>query len=264
MNSFESIVIKENGEHVFTIEISREERMNAYNALLLDELVRALEFLDSSSRARVAVLTGKGDAFCAGLDLQEPILTPDMDYQAYEEGLGRFQEIVRKIRSISIPVIAGINGYALGAGCDTALSCDFRIVSDNATMGETFIDVGLVSGDGGAFLLPRLIGEERAKELLFTGKKLSGEEIVDWGLARECVPGNELIQACLSFASELAEQPPIQMGESKGLINSAQSQSLDEALESATRAQRISSQTKDHQEAVQAFRENREPKFEGR
>jgi enoyl-CoA hydratase/carnithine racemase len=131
-------------------------------------------------------------------------------------------------------------------------------------MGETFIDVGFVPGDGGAYLLPRLVGEQRAKELIFTGRKIEGEELVDWDLAREVVPDERLREEAVQFAATLAEQPPVAVGESKQLVNESFDVGLDQALQDATRAQRICSQTQDHQEAVQAFSENREPEFEGK
>jgi 2-(1,2-epoxy-1,2-dihydrophenyl)acetyl-CoA isomerase len=187
-----------------------------------------------------------------------------MDFAEYETGLGLFQNVVRTLRGISTPVIAAVNGYALGAGCDTALACDFRITSDEGVIGETFIDVGFVPGDGGAFLLPRLVGEARAKELIFTGRKLSGEEIVEWDLAKEQVDADELLDAAEAFGSELADRPPVALAESKRLVNESFDTELDDALADATRAQRICSQTRDHEEAVAAFQEDREPEFEGK
>lgn len=251
-------------DNVAVITYDRPEAMNAYNEALLQGAVQAFNRLDSHEDIRAIILTGSGEAFCAGVDLNDMPLTPDMDFAEYESGLGMFQNVVKTIRTIGTPVIAAINGYALGAGCDTALACDFRITSEEGVIGETFIDVGFVPGDGGAFLLPRLIGEARAKELIFTGKKLSGEEIVRWDLARECTSKNELIDAAKSFANELSKRPPIALRESKYLINECFDVNLDSALEDATRAQRICSQTEDHSEAVAAFQENREPEFKGK
>jgi 2-(1,2-epoxy-1,2-dihydrophenyl)acetyl-CoA isomerase len=191
-------------------------------------------------------------------------LTPEMDFAEYETGLGLFQDVVRTLRTVETPVIAAVNGYALGAGCDTALACDFRIVSDEGVIGETFIDVGFVPGDGGAFLLPRLIGEARAKELIFTGRKLRGQEVVKWNLAREQVPAADLEETALEFAMELADRPPIALGQSKRLVNESFDVDFERALTDATRAQRICAQTFDHEEAVEAFGQDRDPEFEGR
>lgn len=250
-------------EYVACVTYDRPDAMNAYNEALLYGAVEALERLDAHDEIRSIVLTGTDKAFCAGVDLESMPLTPEMDFAEYETGLELFQNVVRTIREIDTPVIAAVNGYALGAGCDTALACDFRIVSDEGVIGETFIDVGFVPGDGGAFLLPRLIGEARAKELIFTGRKLTGKELVEWDLAREQVSTNELLNAATDFANRLADQPPIALSQSKNLINESFDVSFDRALSDATRAQRICSQTRDHDEAVKAFQENREPEFEG-
>lgn len=258
------VQIEQTDDHVVRVTYDRPDAMNAYNESLLRGAVEAFERLDDREEVRAIVLTGAGDAFCAGVDLSDMPLTPEMDFAEYETGLGLFQNVVRTIRGIDTPVIAAVNGYALGAGCDTALACDFRIVSDEGVIGETFIDVGFVPGDGGAFLLPRLIGEARAKELIFTGRKLAGEEIVEWDLAREHVSADSLLEAAEEFADELAGRPPIALAQSKHLVNSSFDVDLERGLQDATRAQRICSQTYDHEEAVAAFQEDREPEFEGR
>lgn len=259
------VSIEHSREHVARLTLERPDSLNAYNESLLRTLVARLEALDSDPDVRAIVLTGAGDrAFCSGVDLEEMPLTPEMEFADYEKGLGLFQNVVRTLRTIETPVVGAVNGYALGAGCDTALACDIRIVSEDAVIGETFIDVGFVPGDGGAYLLPRLIGEARAKELIFTGRKLEGDEIVEWDLARECVPPGELIETAEGFAGELAAQPPIALGSSKSLITESFDIDLETAFEHATRAQRICAQTDDHAEAVDAFTEKREPEFTGK
>ncbi len=259
----ETVRTAEPRTHVRTVTLARPESMNAYDESLLTDLVDVLDRLDDRSEVRAIVLTGAGEAFCAGVDLEAMPLTPDQDYEAYEAGLAQFQRVVRTLREIRTPVVAAVNGYALGAGCDTALACDFRIAGESAVLGETFIDVGFVPGDGGAYLLPRLIGEARAKELIFTGRKLEGAELVEWDLARDVVADDRLQEAAVSFATRLAEQPPVALGESKRLVSESFDVGLGRALQDATRSQRICSQTDDHEEAVTAFREDREPEFEG-
>jgi enoyl-CoA hydratase/carnithine racemase len=258
------LTVERTSDHVATVTYDRPDAMNAYSEPLLRGAVEAFERLDDHDEIRAIVLTGAGEAFCAGVDLEDMPLTPDMDFAEYETGLGLFQNVVRTLRGIDTPVVAAVNGYALGAGCDTALACDFRVVSDEGVIGETFIDVGFVPGDGGAFLLPRLIGEARAKELIFTGRKLAGAEIVEWDLAREQVPAGDLLDAATDFAERLAGRPPVALGQSKRLVNESFDVDLERALSDATRAQRICSQTHDHEEAVTAFQEDRDPEFEGR
>ena len=258
-----TVQVSEPENHIAVVRLSRPDAMNAYNEALLTDLVDALERLDERDDIRALVLTGDGEAFCSGGDLEELPLSPEMDFEKYERGLGLFQTVIRTLRGIRTPVVAAVNGYALGAGCDTALACDFRIASESGVMGETFIDVGFVPGDGGAYLLPRLIGEQRAKELIFTGRKVEGKELLEWDLARDVVPDGQLLNEAVQFAGTLAEQPPVALGESKQLVNESFDGDLDQALQDAMRAQRICSQTQDHQEAIQAFNENREPEFEG-
>ena len=249
-------------EHVARVTYDRPDALNAYNEALLVGAVEAFERLDARGDVRAIVVAGAGEAFCSGVDLKEMPVTPGMDFAEYERGLGLFQDVVGTIRSIGTPVVAAVDGYALGAGCDTALACDFRIAGEAAVLGETFVDVGFVPGDGGAYLLPRLVGEARAKELVFTGRKLEGEELVEWGLARELA--DDALGAAVEFAGELADRPPVAIAESKRLVNDSFDSTLEEAFADATRAQRICTQTRDHEEAVAAFREDREPEFEGR
>ena len=249
-------------EHVACVTYDRPEALNAYNEALLVGAVEAFERLDAREDVRAIVVAGAGEAFCSGVDLTEMPLTPEMDFAEYERGLGLFQDVVRTLRSVGTPVVAAVDGYALGAGCDTALACDFRVAGEAGVLGETFIDVGFVPGDGGAYLLPRLIGEARAKELIFTGRKLEGEEIVEWDLARELA--EDPLEAAVEFADELAARPPVALAESKRLANDSFDSTLEEAFADATRAQRICAQTRDHEEAVAAFREDRTPEFEGR
>lgn len=251
-------------DHVATITLDRPDVMNAYNEQLLRAVVDRVTGLDGEQAVRAIVLTGAGDrAFCSGVDLHDMPITPDMDFAEYEAGLGLFQDVIRAIRTVETPVIAALNGYALGAGADTALACDARVAAEGAVFGETFIDVGFVPGDGGAYLLPRLIGEASAKELIFTGKHLTGQAIVEWGLARECVPDDEVVEAAETYAAELATRAPVALGLSKRLINESHDVDLETALSNATRAQRICAQTDDHAEAVAAFREDRDPEFTG-
>ncbi|WP_254830565.1 enoyl-CoA hydratase/isomerase family protein [Haloglomus salinum] len=250
-------------EHVARILLARPDSLNAYNEALLRDLVPTLESLDEALEVRAIILTGEGKGFCAGVDLDDMPLSADQDLAEYERGLGLFQDVVATLRGMGTPVVAAVNGYAMGAGCDTALACDFRIAGESATMAETFVDVGFVPGDGGAYLLPRIVGEAKAKELIMTGKHVSGEALVEWGLARECVPDGDLQETAVEFAAELAEGPPVAIAHSKELVNEAFDVDLETAHEHATRAQRICSQTEDHEEAVQAFAEDREPEFTG-
>jgi enoyl-CoA hydratase/carnithine racemase len=262
--TYDTLTITTPREHIQVITLNRPEAMNAYNATLVSEVVEAVLTADTDESVRCVVLTGTGRGFCTGIDIDEMRLDPSLEYAEFEDVLSDFQDVVRTLRTIKTPVVAAINGYALGAGCDTALACDFRIVCDSSVLGESFIDVGLIPGDGGAYLLPRLIGEERAKELLMTGKWLEGDDIEEWGLARSVVEDDSLLEETLNFAESLASKAPVAVGEIKSLVNESFDVTLEEAIENATRAERIVTQTRDHEVALRAVQTDEEPSFEGR
>jgi len=256
-------ITDEDGLRIVTI--NRPDSMNAMNEAVLRELTSAFEEIELGGETRAAVITGEGDrAFCAGVDLEDMPLSPEQDLAEYREGLGLFQGAVRSIRTCDVPVVAAVNGYALGAGCDLSLAADFRIAGENATFGETFVDVGFVPGDGGAYLLPRLVGEANARELIYTGRHVGPDEAVELGMARKSVSQDDLLDEVTEYARELAAGPTVALYHSKQLINESFDVDLDTALEHATYAQRECSQTADHEEAVTAFAEDRQPEFEGR
>lgn len=250
---------------VRTVCINRPESMNALNEQVLEEIQSGLNEITLSGNIRVVILTGTGDqAFCAGVDLFDMPISSEQDLHEYREGLRLFQDTIRAVRDCAVPVVAAVNGYALGAGCDLSLAADFRIAGENAAFGETFIDMGFVPGDGGTYLLPRLIGEANARELIYTGRHVGPEEAVDLGMARKVVPQEELREAATQYAAALADRATIALHHSKQLINESFETDFDTALEHATYAQRECSQTKDHKEAVTAFQEDRDPEFLGR
>jgi enoyl-CoA hydratase/carnithine racemase len=252
-------------EHLRIVTITRPDAMNAMNRAVLEELMAAFDGIEVGGDVRAAVITGEGEkAFCAGVDLTDMPLSPDQDLADYSEGLGLFQGAVRSIRTADVPVVAAVNGYALGAGCDLSLAADFRIAGENATFAETFVDVGFIPGDGGAYLLPRLIGEANARELIYSGRHVGPDEAVDLGMARESVDQEEVLDAAKEYARDLATGPTVAHHHAKQLVNESFEVDLETAFEHATVAQRQCSQTHDHEEAVEAFAEKRDPEFEGR
>jgi len=247
------------------VTITRPNSMNAMNQEVLEELTTAFDEIEAGGDVRAAVLTGEGEkAFCAGVDLKDMPLSAEQDLADYREGLGLFQGAVRSVRTANVPVVAAVNGYALGAGCDLSLAADFRIAGENATFAETFVDVGFIPGDGGAYLLPRLIGEANARELIYSGRHVDAEEAVDLGMAREVVDDDKLLGAATEYARDLASGPTVAYHHAKHLVNESFDVDFDTALEHAMFAQRECSQTEDHDEAVEAFTEKRDPEFKGR
>jgi enoyl-CoA hydratase/carnithine racemase len=171
---------------------------------------------------------------------------------------------VKTIRRIELPVVAAVSGYAFGGGMDISLACDFRIVNDDAEFAQQYVNVGLVP-DAGCYLLPRLIGEARAKELIMTGDPIDGSEAVELGLARELIDGDDeaVREAALEFAGRLADGPTVAIGTAKGLVNESFEVSIETALAHAIEGERTCHETADHHEAIQAFGEEREPEFVG-
>lgn len=259
----EAVRVADDGA-VRIVTIDRPDSMNAMNREVLEAIDDAFTDIELGGDIRAAVLTGAGDrAFCAGVDLNDMPLSADQPLAEYKDGLGLFQNAVRVVRTCDVPVVAAVNGYALGAGCDLALAADFRIAGDNAAFGETFVDVGFIPGDGGAYLLPRLIGDANARELIYTGRHVGPGEAVDLGMAREAVPQDELLDETIEYARKFATGPTVALHHAKRLVNESYETDLEGAFEQALYAQRECSQTADHEEAVEAFAENREPTFEG-
>lgn len=244
------------------ITLNRPDRLNALNALMGKDVLRALDECERNEEVRVIVITGAGRAFCAGDDLKERAESPLPDpVRQYLEGEGRWPRLTKMVRGIPKPVIAMVNGHAHGAGFDFALACDFRIASEEATFCHAYILRGLASG---TTFLPRYVGLGRATELLFTGRRLSAREAADLGLVNRIAPDDELERATREFAEELAQGATRAMGLIKAALNQSWNTDLDRALALQAHAVTTSAQTEDAREGRQAFVEKRPPKFSGR
>lgn len=244
---------------VVTVTLDRPEQRNALTAGLVDELQNALEA--AAVDGRIVILTGAGSAFCAGVDMKESPVTSDLSFDSIQNNLKQFQSVTRMIREIEVPVIAKVNGPAMGAGSDIALAADFRIAATDAIFCESFVNVGVVSGDGGAYLLPRLLGEARAKELLLLGREVTGEEAAELGLVTRVVPAAELDDAVEDMVDELRALPPSAVAQTKQLVNASLTQTQEEAYQMATYAFWICLQSDDFADAREAFREDRDSDF---
>jgi enoyl-CoA hydratase/carnithine racemase len=187
------------------------------------------------------------------------------DAVAIRDGYRRnIHELVRALIGLEVPSIAAVNGAAIGLGCDVACMADIRIASDKAIFGATFLKLGLVPGDGGAWLLPRVIGMSRAAELLYTGKVIDAAIAERWGLVSEVVPHETLMDAAFALANAIAAQPPHALRLTKSLLRHGQSASYDAVMEMSAASQAISHLTDDHMEGVMAMIEKRAPVFTGR
>jgi enoyl-CoA hydratase/carnithine racemase len=243
---------------IATITIDRPEAYNAFSGTTLEELNDALGRAEADEAVYVVVLTGAGDGFCAGADVTEMPDWSDLGPERYGGYLWTVQNVVRRLRRMAKPSIAAVGGPAIGAGCDFALACDLRVVGEEGFFREGFVRVGLVPGDGGAWLLPRLIGESKAREYLLTGVDIGPEEAVDVGLATT-VTADPLAEA-RSLASDLLALPALAVRNTNRLVDP--SMSFEDYCERAIAYQWECVNDPEHEEAVAAFREKRDPEFD--
>jgi len=258
-------ILLERVNGVAKITLNRPHVLNAMNPKMGEELNDALKVVAEDPKARAVLITGAGRAFCAGGDIKED-LTPlsrktPMELREY---LARNQMITRRIAEMEKPVVAGVNGVAVGAGCDIALACDIRIASDEAKFGEFYIRRGLIPDLGGIYYLPRLIGLGRAKLLVFTGDLIGASEAERMGLVDVVIPKDQFEEAVNKLVSRLASGPTKAIAMAKLALNRSLHMDLESSLDYVTGLMAMLVQTRDHQEGIKAFLEKREPIYEGR
>lgn len=254
---------------VATLTMMRDDIRNALTGTaLIDDIVDAVEWANNASEVSVLVITGNGAAFSAGGNVKEMKdrggafagVVPEVE-ERYRRGI---QQIPLAIHGAEMPVIAAINGPAIGAGCDLACMCDLRIGSTKAMFGETFVNLGIIPGDGGAWFLQRLIGYQRAAELTFTGRVVKADEAMTLGILLEVVEPESLMTRTLEIAGKIAEKPPQALRYAKRLMKLAQRMELADFLDLCAVFQGICHNTEDHLEAVNAFLDKRKPSFKCR
>ena len=242
------------------------------NALFGEALFKGFEDIVDQANAdleiRAVILTGAGLAFSSGGNIQDMHNkagmfggSPDQIAEQYRLGI---QRIPRALHRLDVPLIAAVNGPAIGAGCDLACMCDIRVASERAVFAESFVKVGIISGDGGAWLLPRIVGASRAAEMAYTGEMIDAREALDMGLVSRVVVPDELMPEAIKLAKRIAANPPQVLRWNKRLIREAQDKPLDTVLTMAAAYQALAHSTQDHSEAVSAILEKRSPVFRGR
>jgi len=241
------------------IVLDRPDILNAFNNEMVQEIVLALIDAQSNDGVYSILLTGRGRGFCSGADISN-MGEGDSDPLTSAEHLWHVQNVVRYLYHGSKPSVAAVNGPALGAGCDFALACDLRIVEEDAYFREQFVNIGLVPGDGGGWLLPRLVGEAKAKEYILTGKDITPEAAEEMGLVVDVVDSGESMEAGRELANDLRDKPAKAMQNSKDLIDL--NQSYEEYAQAAIVAQREATNHPEHAEAVRAVREDRAPDYD--
>ena len=227
-----------------------------------DEFVAACARIDADASVRAVILTGAGPAFSAGGDLkglQKMLDMPQAEIrQWYRQGI---QRVTLAVHGLEVPIIAAVNGPAIGAGCDLTCMCDLRIASEAATFAESFVRVGLIPGDGGAWLLPRVVGPAKAAEMSFTGEALSAAEALACGLVSRVVPPDQLLPTAMALAGKIAANPGPILRMTKRLLREGQHQRIESLLEMSAGLQALAHKTPHHAEAVNAFVEKRKPDF---
>jgi enoyl-CoA hydratase/carnithine racemase len=263
-----SIITAERRGPIAILRLNRPEAMNALGSDGDGEEIRAAcDEINADLTARCAILTGEGRAFSAGGDVKK-MADPQGPFRGAGVGVRshyqrNIHRIARALFNLDVPLIAAVNGPAIGLGCDVACMADIRIASDKAKFGVTFLKIGLVPGDGGSWLLPRTIGMSRAAELLFTGDVIDAETAAAWGLVSRVVPHDSLMDETLALAGRIAKLPPHSLRLTKSLLRQGQTSSYDQALDAASTAQVMSHATADHHEGVAALLAKREPEFRG-
>lgn len=256
-------------EGIAHLVLARHDIRNAYSEKdFTDEILDVLTRVQVDPDARVFVLSAEGTSFSAGGNIKDMHDKKGIfgggtagTRRGYIEGI---QRIPKALYGLEIPSIAAVQGPAIGAGCDLALYCDITICSSEARFGETFINVGIIPGDGGAWILPRRVGLQRAAELTFTGRIVGGEEAAEIGLALECVEPDALMARVLDLAETIATRPPVTARMIKTLFRQSLSSHLHDFLDNCAAMQAICHSTEDHMEAVSSILEKRKPSYSGR
>lgn len=260
----ETILLEKDDEGVATITLNRPKALNAFNMKMFEELSAAVSDVRSDRNVKVVIITGAGRAFSSGIDITMLDEFKKMGLAAIRDFIRGAQGTLNALEDMEKPVIAAINGYALGLGCDLTLACDIRIASEDAGFGEFYVRVGLVPDMGGTQRLPRIVGVGKAKELIFTGKMIDAKEAERIRLVNKVVPKDKLMDEARAFALRLAKGPTVAIGLAKIAINKGLGTDIKTGLEYEVHAQSICFQTEDVEEGIKAFLERREPKFKGR
>jgi enoyl-CoA hydratase len=256
--AYNSILV-EARSRVGLVTLNRPDALNALNAVLLRELMDALNDFDRDETINAIVIAGSPKAFAAGADIKEMA-----DRSAAEMMQNDPVAIFGRIRTIQKPVIAAVSGWALGGGFELALSCDMLIASETAKFGLPEVTIGVIPGAGGTQRLPRLIGKPLAMEVIFNDRKLTASEALQYGIANRVVPVDQYLEEALKFAEEIASRAPLAVRAAKKMINASYDSSLTDALEEERRVFYALFATQDQKEGMKAFSEKRKPIWSGK
>lgn len=260
-----SNILYEQEGPIVVLTLNKPEIRNAISDMdMIESIVASVERINADSSVRAVILTGAGKAFSSGGNLNNirevAKLSPVEIRNWYLRGI---QRIPLALYNLEVPIIAAINGAAIGAGCDLACMCDIRIASQSAVFAASFVKLGITPGDGGAWFLPRVVGQSKANELVFTGDSIDAAEAFACGLVSKVVQDEELMDEARALAKRIAVNPGHALRMTKRLLREAQQSRLETQLELSAGMQAIAHGTADHKEAVSAFLEKRPPRFTG-
>jgi enoyl-CoA hydratase/carnithine racemase len=252
-----SFLIFEQHGHIVTLTMNEPERRNPLTGnSAVEEFLAAIARIDGDKNVHAVILTGRGPSFSAGGDIRN-MLRQTEPQTTLAELRGEYQRGIQKLAlalfDLEVPVIAAINGHAIGAGLDLACMCDIRIAADNAQFAESFVKIGLVSGDGGTWLLPRVIGLARASELALTGETIDAAQALAWNLVSRVVPAEQLLPTAKELASKIAANPNGAVRMTKRLIRMSLNTDLANVLKAAAAFQAMAHKTPEHRAAIEIF-----------
>lgn len=252
-------------EGIATITLNRPDKMNAFTPEMMDNIYRAVEDVRSDKEVRVLIITGTGRSFCSGADVKAMAKRFNQPGGGEERRIPEAERVLLYVlfQKCEKPIIAAVNGVAVGGGLDLACACDIRVASDRARFAELFIRRGMIPASGGTYFLPRLVGIDKALELIWTGDMIDAREAERIGLVTMVVPHEELESATLELAEKLAKGPSLAIQTAKRVVYEGLDMDLESTLKHVAAAVREITQTKDHEEGAKAFVEKREPVFRG-
>ena len=256
-HGYQRLLVERDGDLLW-VTLNRPDKLNAVDGALHSELVSVLRAVEADDESKVVILTGAGRAFCAGgdvggMDSESGSNLASRPSEVHDEG----RRLIDALLWVEKPLLAMVNGPAVGLGATLALFCDCVVAAEDARIGDRHVNVGLVAGDGGAVIWPALVGVARAKEMLMTGRLLSGTEAAAIGLVNRAVPAERLRDTTVELARELAAQPPFAVKATKAAINRGLRRSVEDVLDVSLAWERLSMLREDHREAARAFVESR-------
>jgi 2-(1,2-epoxy-1,2-dihydrophenyl)acetyl-CoA isomerase len=261
MSTYNYITV-ENKEGVAILTLDNAESRNPLTEETKDELLNALDSIKNDDSARALVITGNGTAFCAGGDIKK--ISVKLTHEETDQVMKKSQRLLLSLVNLEKPVIAAVNGDAFGMGFNLALAADFIIASDKATFSEVFVKIGLIPDFGAMYFLPRLIGIQKTKELIYFGSVIKAEDAFSAGIVYRVVPHDQLNEESFKLAKKLAKSPTKAIGKAKRVLNKAFNLTLEEILNEELESQKYLTDTEDHQEGIKAFMEKRAPNFKGK